>query len=141
MRYFKKRYKIKKKENLSNFYLANIQFSVYGLKAEVAGILTAKQLEACRRVITRETQRSCKLLIRIFFFQPITKKPAAMRMGRGCGVVKNWIFYIKKGLILLESARFIQSWIFNAFKKASTRLPICVKFIYRDFYSLNSSNW
>ena len=139
MYFFKKKKKKRKIEN-SNNYLSNLQFGLYGIKSETSGILTVKQLEASRRVIVRETKRICKVKIRVFFHQPITKKPLLLRMGRGCGIVKNWIFYVKKGLILLETTKVDHNLVFGAFKKASFKLPVIISFICREFYLLKKKS-
>jgi len=85
---YKKRHKIKFSKTTTD-YLSTIKFGSYGLKATSSGFLTAKQLEAARRVIARTTKRIGKIIIRVYFQHPITKKPLLTRMGKGCGAIKT----------------------------------------------------
>jgi large subunit ribosomal protein L16 len=85
---YKKIHKIKI-SSLINKKLSTIKYGLHGLKVVKPGILTAKQIETARRVISRETKRVGKVFIRVFFNLPITKKPLLSRMGKGCGPIKN----------------------------------------------------
>lgn len=85
---YKKRHK-KKFITSTTEFLTTIKIGSYGLKAISSGFLTAKQLETARRVIARVTKRVGKILIRVFFNQPLTKKPLLTRMGKGSGPVKG----------------------------------------------------
>jgi len=87
-RNFKKYHKIKFNNTTTNFS-GTVRFGSYGLKATSSGFMTAKQLEASRRVIARTTKRTGRIIIRIFFRQPITKKPLLTRMGKGSGPIKT----------------------------------------------------
>jgi large subunit ribosomal protein L16 len=84
---YKKKYKIKHIKKTNN-YTGNIQFGTYGLKAMESSIFLSQELEAIRRMVSRLTKRLSKVLIRVFFSQPITKKPLKSRMGKGVGVLK-----------------------------------------------------
>ena len=84
---YKKKHKIKKISGIKQ-YAGNIQFGFYGIKSLESGILLTQEVEAIRRVISRITNRICKVLIRVFFSQPITKKPLKSRMGKGVGIIK-----------------------------------------------------
>lgn len=84
---YKKRHKIKNKEKKINNFLGTLKFGEYGLKACSSGELTAKQVESMRRILVQVTRRIGKVKIRVFFQQPITKKPLHSRMGKGCGAV------------------------------------------------------
>jgi len=88
VKFYKKKHKIQI-STLTNKKLSTLKYGFHGLKVVKPGILTTKQIETARRVISRETKRICKVFIRIFFNLPITKKPLLSRMGKGCGVVKN----------------------------------------------------
>ena len=85
---YKKIHKIKISA-LINKKLSTIKYGVHGLKTITPGVLTAKQIETARRVISRATKRIGKVFIRVFFNLPITKKPLLSRMGKGCGVIKS----------------------------------------------------
>jgi len=84
---YKKKHK-KKKVGLIKNYLGSIKFGLYGIKAIESGILLTQEIEAIRRIVSRITKRTGKLFIRIFFCQPITKKPLKSRMGKGVGLIK-----------------------------------------------------
>jgi len=84
---YKKKHKIKKISLVKN-YAGNIQFGFYGIKSLESGILLTQEVETIRRTISRITKRACKVLIRVFFSHPITKKPLKSRMGKGVGVIK-----------------------------------------------------
>lgn len=131
---YKKRHK-KKFITSTTEFLTTIKIGSYGLKAISSGFLTAKQLETARRVIARVTKRVGKILIRVFFNQPLTKKPLLTRMGKGSGPVKGWVFYVKKGIVLLETNNVSKKLAFMAFKSAGLRLPIKLDFIVRDVYN------
>jgi len=84
---YKKKHK-KKISGLIKNYLGSIKFGVYGIKVLESGILLTEEVETIRRVVSRITKRLSKFIIRVFFFQPITKKPLKSRMGKGVGVIK-----------------------------------------------------
>lgn len=132
---YKKRHKIKFSKTTTD-YLSTIKFGSYGLKATSSGFLTAKQLEAARRVIARTTKRIGKIIIRVYFQHPITKKPLLTRMGKGCGAIKTWVCQVKKGLILVETNNIPKTIVFNAFKLASSKLPVKVDFVTRELYKV-----
>ena len=131
---YKKQYK-KKFNTVKTEFLGTVQVGSYGLKAISSGFLTAKQLETARRVIARITKRTGKILIRVFFNQPLTKKPLLTRMGKGSGPIKNWVLYVKKGIVILETNNISKKLAFKAFKAASLRLPVNVDFVSREVYS------
>lgn len=129
---YKKRHKLKKRK-FSKSYLSIVQFGSFGLKALTFGILTTYQLETIRRIFTRLTNRSVKILVRIFFQQPITKKSLGLRMGRGTGSLKYWISYVKIGSILLEisavSYPMVKKAMFYTKLKLSVKVGICKRII------------
>ena len=122
---YKKQHKIKL-SSITNKTSNTIKYGFYGIKSVVAGILTAKQVEASRRVVSRKTNRIGKIFIRVFFNLAKTKKPLLSRMGKGCGSIKNWVAIIKKGTIILELNGVSRSISINALNAASIRLPLKV---------------
>jgi large subunit ribosomal protein L16 len=85
---YKKQHKIKL-SLITNKTSSTVKYGTYAIKAVNAGILTAKQVESSRRVISKETKRTGRVFIRVFFNLSKTKKPLLSRMGKGCGVIKN----------------------------------------------------
>ncbi len=81
---------------------AKISFGEYGLKATTRGRVTARQLEAARRAITRHVKRGAKVWIRVVPDKPITKKPLEDRQGKGKGNVEYWVAQIRPGTVLFE---------------------------------------
>ena len=81
---------------------SNLNFGSYGLKARNPGRISARQIEAARRAITRQMQREGKVWIRIFPDIPVSKKPAEVRMGKGKGNVEYWVCRVHPGRILFE---------------------------------------
>lgn len=128
---YKKVYKRKKIMQLATHYLGTIQWGIYGLKSLTHGILTTAQLEMIRRLITRTAKRLCKITIRVFFKQPLTKKGLGVRMGKGVGAIKAWIAYVKPGLILLEITNISYALAKNALLIAKKRLPIRTSIVLR----------
>ena len=129
---YKKIHKIKISA-LINKKLSTIKYGVHGLKTITPGVLTAKQIETARRVISRATKRIGKVFIRVFFNLPITKKPLLSRMGKGCGVIKSWIAIVKKGTVVIEVDGISQTFAKQVLKSASIRLPLQVSIISRCF--------
>ena len=91
--------------------------------------LTGNQLEAARKTIVRETKRKGKLWLRVFPNKPITHKPAEVRMGGGKGDVDHYVAVVKPGRIIMELGGVDEATARLAFKKASAKLPIKVRFI------------
>src|SRR6202007_3442723 len=83
---------------------ARVSFGEYGLKAVGRGRLTARQIEAARRAMTRHIKRGGRIWIRIFPDKPISQKPAEVRMGKGKGAPEYWVACVKPGTIIFESA-------------------------------------
>jgi large subunit ribosomal protein L16 len=84
---YKKKHKIKT-SGLTKNYSGNVQFGFYGIKTVAPGILLAQEIEMMRRVISRIAKRTSVIIIRVFFSQPVTKKPLKSRMGKGVGIIK-----------------------------------------------------
>ena len=110
---------------------AAVSFGEYGLKATQHGQLTARQIEAARRTVSRYVKRGGKLWIRVFPDKPITKKPQETRMGKGKGAPEGWVCVIKPGRILFEMNGVPAAEARRAFELASAKLPIKVRFATR----------
>lgn len=110
---------------------AKISFGEYGLKATTRGRVTARQIEAARRAITRHVKRGAKVWIRIFPDKPITKKPLEVRQGKGKGNVEYWVAQIKPGTVLYEMEGVSEELAREAFRLASAKLPVRTAFATR----------
>jgi large subunit ribosomal protein L16 len=108
-----------------------VSFGDFGLKAVTRGRITARQIEAARRAISRHVKRGGKLWIRIFPDKPITKKPLEVRQGKGKGSVEYWVALVQPGRILFEIEGISQELAREAFKLASAKLPIGTTFVER----------
>jgi large subunit ribosomal protein L16 len=109
----------------------SISFGSYGLKTEQPGEISSNQIEAARRALTRFVQKRGKVWIRIFPDKPITKKPAETGMGKGKGDPVGYVAEIKPGRILFELDGVPLATAKEAFKRASSKLPVKTKFISR----------
>jgi large subunit ribosomal protein L16 len=101
-----------------------VSFGEYGLKATTRGRITARQLEAARRTISRHVKRGGKLWIRIFPDKPITQKPLEVRQGKGKGNVEYWVAQIQPGRVLYEMEGVTEEIAREAFRLASAKLPV-----------------
>ncbi len=110
---------------------AAVSFGEYGLKATSHGQLTARQVEAARRSISRYVKRGGKLWIRIFPDKPVTKKPIEVRMGAGKGNVEYWVAQIKPGRVLYEMEGVDEATAREAFRLASAKLSVKTTFVTR----------
>jgi len=108
-----------------------LNFGAYGLKASDPGRVTARQIEAARRAITRHIRRSGRVWIRIFPDVPVSTKPAEVRMGSGKGSPEYWICRVKPGRIMFELDGVPPDTAREAFELASAKLPIHTKFVTR----------
>ena len=104
----------------------------YGLQAIEPGWVTARQIEAVRRVIVREMKRRGKMWIRIFPDKPITAKPAETRMGKGKGSVDHWVAVIKPGRVMFEVSGVTAEIAKVALVQAAYKLPIKAQFVSKD---------
>jgi large subunit ribosomal protein L16 len=109
-----------------------VSFGEYGLKAIMRGQLTARQIEAARRAMTRHVKRGGKIWIRVFPDKPITKKPLEVRQGKGKGNVEFWVAQIHPGRLLYEMAGATEETAREAFKRAAAKLPIRTAFVERQ---------
>ncbi|MGI9338814.1 MAG: 50S ribosomal protein L16 [Gammaproteobacteria bacterium] len=108
-----------------------VSFGDYGLKAAGNGRLTARQIEAARRAITRSIKRSGKIWIRIFADKPISKKPAEVRMGSGKGNVEFWCFEVSAGKVLYEMEGVSEKQAREALRLGGAKLSVPTKFVRR----------
>jgi large subunit ribosomal protein L16 len=108
-----------------------VSFGEYALKATARGRMTARQIEAARRAISRHVKRGGKLWIRVFPDVPITKKPIEVRMGKGKGNVEYWIAKIQPGCVLYEIDGVSEEIAREAFRLAAAKLPFKTTFVTR----------
>jgi large subunit ribosomal protein L16 len=109
-----------------------IAFGDFGLQALELIWLTARQIEAARRAMTRHVKRGGKIWIRVFPDKPITKKPAEVRMGSGKGAVDHWVAMVKPGRMLFEMGDVNEDVAKEAMRLAASKLPIKTKFVKRE---------
>ena len=110
---------------------SSLAFGAYGLKALQPNRITARQIEAARRAITRHLKRQGKVWIRIFPDVPVTKKPLEVRQGKGKGSVEYWAARVKPGRIMFELDGVSEDLAREAFDLASMKLPVKTKFVAR----------
>ena len=108
-----------------------ISFGEYGLKATERGRITARQIEAARRAMTRHIKRGGKIWIRLFPDKPITKKPIEVRQGKGKGNVEYWVAQTQPGRVLYEMEGVSEEIAREAFRLAAAKLPIKTTFVTR----------
>lgn len=101
-----------------------VSFGDYGLKATARGRITARQLEAGRRAITRHVKRGAKIWIRIFPDKPISKKPLEVRQGKGKGNVEYWVAQVQPGRMIFEIQGVDEALAQEAFRLAAAKLPV-----------------
>lgn len=110
---------------------SKVSFGEFGLKSVDRGRITARQIEAARRTISRHVKRGGKIWIRIFPDKPISKKPLEVRMGSGKGSVEYWVAQIKPGTMLYELDGVSEELAREAFRLAAAKLPIKTTFSHR----------
>jgi large subunit ribosomal protein L16 len=110
---------------------AAVSFGEFGLKATEHGMLTARQIEAARRTVTRYVKRGGKLWIRVFPDKPISKKPIEVRMGSGKGNVEYWVAPIQPGRVLYEVEGISEETAREAFRLAAAKLSVKTTFVVR----------
>ena len=108
-----------------------VSFGDYGLKATARGRLTARQIEAARRAMTRHIKRGGRIFIRIFPDKPISQKPAEVRMGNGKGNPEYYVAEIQPGKVLYEMDGVDETLAREAFALAAAKLPIQTTFVHR----------
>jgi large subunit ribosomal protein L16 len=131
-----KRTKYRKQHKGRNRGLAQrgnaVSFGDFGLKAVGRGQLTARQIEAARRAMTRHVKRGGKIWIRVFPDKPITKKPLEVRQGKGKGNVEYWVAQIQPGRMLYEMTGVSEDIAREAFRLAAAKLPVPTEFVERQ---------
>ena len=131
-----KRTKFRKTQKGRNRGLAQVgnrvSFGEFGLKATTRGFITARQIEAARRAITRHVRRGGKLWIRVFPDKPITKKPIEVRMGKGKGNVEYWVAAVQPGRVLYEIQGVSEEVARQAFGRAAAKLAVKTTFVSRS---------
>lgn len=110
---------------------SKVSFGEFGLKAVDRGRITARQIEAARRAMTRYIKRGGKIWIRVFPDKPITKKPLEVRQGKGKGNVEYWVSLVQPGSMLYEMEGVSEEIAREAFRLASAKLPIKTTFVTR----------
>src|SRR5699024_5665377 len=108
-----------------------VSFGEYGLKAVTRGRLTARQIEAGRRAMTRHIKRGGKTWIRVFPDKPVSKKPVEVRMGKGKGNVEYWVAQVQPGTMLYEMEGVSREVAQEAFRLAASKLPVQTTFVER----------
>ncbi|HEY5680251.1 MAG TPA: 50S ribosomal protein L16 [Pseudomonadales bacterium] len=130
-----KRTKFRKQQKGRNRGLAHrgssVSFGEFGLKAVGRGRLTARQIEAGRRAMTRRIRRGGKIWIRVFPDKPITKKPLEVRQGKGKGAVEYWVSQIQPGRVLYEMEGVPEDIAREAFALAAAKMPFATAFVKR----------
>ena len=110
---------------------ATLSFGQFGLKAMAPERLTARQIEAARRALTRHMKRAGRVWIRVFPDVPVSKKPIEVRMGKGKGAPEYWVARISPGRIMFEVDGVPETLAREAFALAAAKLPIKTRFIQR----------
>ena len=130
-----KRTKFRKQQKGRNRGLAHrgstVSFGEFALKATGRGRMTARQIEAARRAMTRRIRRGGRIWIRVFPDKPITQKPLEVRQGKGKGNVEYWIAQIKPGKVLYEIEGVSEEVARDAFRLAAAKLPFQTEFVKR----------
>jgi large subunit ribosomal protein L16 len=130
-----KRTKFRKQHKGRNRGLADrgssVSFGEFGLKSLGRGRLTARQIEAGRRALTRHVRRGAKIWIRVFPDKPITKKPLEVRQGKGKGAVEYWVAQIQPGRVLFEMEGVSEELAREAFTLAAAKMPLQTAFVKR----------
>jgi len=111
---------------------STIVFGEFGLQAQEAAWLTARQIEAARRVIVRYLRRGGQMWIRVFPDKPVTKKPAETRMGSGKGTPDHWVAVVRPGRMLFEIGGIKENMAREALHLASYKLPIATRFVVKE---------
>ena len=108
-----------------------LNFGAYGMKSQSAGRITARQIEAARRAITRYMKRAGRVWVTVFPDVPVSTKPAEVRMGKGKGSPEYWMARVKPGRVMFELDGADEEVAREAIRLGAAKLPIPVKFIQR----------
>jgi large subunit ribosomal protein L16 len=109
----------------------DLNFGSYGLKATTTGRVTARQIEAARRAITRHMKRAGRIWIRIFPDVPVSSKPTEVRMGKGKGSPEYWMCRVKPGRIMFEVDGVPLGLAKSAFERGAAKLPVQTRIVLR----------
>jgi large subunit ribosomal protein L16 len=109
-----------------------VVFGEFGLQAQEAAWVTARQIEAARRVMVRYLRRGGQMWIRVFPDKSVTKKPAETRMGSGKGAPDHWVAVVKPGRMLFEISGIKENMAMEAIHLASYKLPIKTRFVAKE---------
>jgi large subunit ribosomal protein L16 len=109
----------------------SLNFGSYGLKAQAPSRVTARQIEAARRAMTRHMKRTGRVWIRIFPDVPVSKKPTEVRMGKGKGVTEFWCAKVKPGRIMFEIDGVTDAVAREALRLGASKLPLKTKIVHR----------
>lgn len=124
--------KVQKGRNRGEAQRGNkVSFGTIGLQATGRGRITARQIEAGRRAMTRHIKRGGKVWIRIFPDKPVTQKPLEVRMGKGKGSVEYWVAQVQPGKMLYEMEGVSEELASEAFRLAAAKLPISTRIVTR----------
>ena len=110
----------------------SLTFGDYGIMTLESGRITARQIEAARVAMTRETKRDGKVWIKLFPDTPVSKKPAEVRMGKGKGAVDHYAAKVKPGRVLYEIAGIDKKIAISALSLAAAKLPVQTEFVVRN---------
>lgn len=110
---------------------ANVSFGDFGLKSTESAWVNAAQIESARRTIQHHTKRGGKLYLRIFPHKPLTHKAAGSKMGSGKGDIANYTSVVKRGTVIFELGSIDEATAREAFRKASSKLPVLTRFVVR----------
>lgn len=110
----------------------SLYYGDYGIKATESAWITARQIEAVRVALSRALGKGAKVWIRIFPDKPVTKKPAETRQGKGKGNVEFWVAVVKRGKMLFEFSGVSEEIAREAYRKASSKLPLSTRFVTRS---------
>ena len=111
---------------------SDLNFGTYGLKSLQPERITARQIEAARRAMTRHMKRQGRVWIRIFPDMPVTSKPTEVRMGKGKGSVDYWSCRVKPGRVMFEIDGVGESIALEALRLASMKLPVKTRIVVRE---------
>ncbi|RTZ60053.1 MAG: 50S ribosomal protein L16 [Gammaproteobacteria bacterium] len=130
-----KRTKFRKQQKMRNRGMAlrgnKVSFGEFGLQATTRGRVTARQIEAARRALTRHIKRGGRVWIRVFPDKPVSKKPLEVRMGKGKGNPEYWVAQVKPGKVLYEMEGVSEEIAREAFRLAGAKLPVKTNFVVR----------
>jgi large subunit ribosomal protein L16 len=110
---------------------ASLSFGTFGLKAQEPARITARQIEAARRAMTRQMKRAGRVWIRIFPDVPVSKKPTEVRMGKGKGTPELWVCRVKPGRIMFEIDGVAPDLAKEALRLGAAKLPVRTRVVQR----------